>query len=234
MIEFSQTGYVLTLESTAPVQFSRGTPVQVTLGDDTFTAADSLALNIVAADGRNRTPLRVPLTASGTDGVYTGKIGRVEQFGLMMVALSGTVSTTQVITSAAAYVPVYQSVDPEEAVLNRSVVRGTLRGPDPYGTAEINTGLSTIDALVVYKRSVKGTGLLQGVYNSAEGYAGRNFTIVYCDQYASGDSAPLPRTFTLTSVKPTVNGGVFSYTPTSEAAALSPTISYTWIAMGTT
>lgn len=234
MIEFSQTGYVLTLESTAPVQFSRGTPVQVTLVDDTFTAADGLTLNIVAADGRNRTPLRVPLTASGTDGVYTGKIGRVEQFGLMMFALSGTVSTTQVITSAAAYVPVYQSVDPEEAVLNRSVVRGTLRGPDPYGTAEINTGLATIDALVVYKRSVNGPGLLQGVYNSAEGYAGRNFTVVYCDQYASDDSAPLPRTFTLTSVKPTVNGGVFSYTPTSENAALSPTISYTWIAMGTT
>ena len=234
MIEFSQTSYVLTLDSTAPVQFSRGTPVQVTLGDDTFTAADSLALNIVAADGRNRTPLRVPLTASGTDGVYTGTIGRIDQFGLMMVALSGTVSTTQVTTSAAAYVPVYQSVDPEEAVLNRSVVSGTLRGPDPYGTMEINTGLATIDALVVYKRSVTAPGLLQGVYNSAEGYAGKNFTIVYCDQYASDDSAPLPRTFTLTSVKPTVNGGVFSYTPTSENAALSPTISYTWIAMGTT
>lgn len=238
MIEFSQTGYVLTLDSTAPVQFSRGTPVQVTLGDDTFTAADSLALNIVAADGRNRTPQRVPLTASGTDGVYTGTIGRVEQFGLMMVALSGTVSgtvsTTRVITSAAAYVPVYQSVDPEEAVLNRSVVRGELDGPSPYGTAEINTGLATIDALVVYKRSVTRTGLLQGVYNSAEGYAGRNFTVVYCDQYASGGSAPLPRTFSLKSVRPTVNGGIFSYTPTSEDAALSPTIPYTWIAMGTT
>lgn len=230
MIEFSQSGFVLTLDSTAPVQFSRGTPVQVTLTDDTFTAANSLSLNIVAADGRNRTPQRVPLTASGTDGVYTGTIGRVEQFGLMMVALSGTVSNAQVITSAAAYVPVYQSVDPEEAVLNRSVVRGTLRGPDPYGTAEINTGLATIDALVVYNRSVTRTGLMQGVYNSAEGYAGRNFTIVYCDQYASG----LPRTFTLTSVRPTVNGGIFSYTPTSEEAALSPTIPYTWIAMGTT
>lgn len=235
MIEFTQSGYILTLDSTAPVQFSRGTPVQVTLGDDTFTAADSLALNIVAADGRNnKTPLRVPLTASGTDGVYTGTIGRIDRSGLMLVALSGTVSTTQVITSAAAYVPVYQSVDPEEAVLNRSVVRGTLRGPDPYGTVEINTGLATIDALVVYKRSVTRTGLMQGVYNSAEGYAGKNFTIVYCDQYASDDSAPLPRTFTLTSVKPTVSGGVFSYTPTSEDSALSPTISYTWIAMGTT
>lgn len=234
MIEFSQTGYVLTLDSTAPVQFSRGTPVQVTLGDDTFTAADGLALNIVAADGRNRTPLRVPLTASGTDGVYTGKIGRIDRSGLMLVALSGTVSNAQVITSAAAYVPVYLSVDPEEAVLNRSVVRGTLRGPDPYGTIEINTGLATIDALVVYKRSVTGTGLMQGVYNSTDGYSGRNFTVVYCDQYASGDSAPLPRTFSLTSVRPTVSGGVFSYTPTSEDAALSPTIPYTWIAMGTT
>ena len=234
MIEFSQTGYVLALDSIAPVQFSRGTPVQVTLGDDTFTAADSLALNLVPADGRHRTPLRVPLTASSTDGVYTGTIGRIDRSGLMLVALSGTVSNAQVITSAAAYVPVYLSVDPEEAVLNRSVVRGTLRGPDPYGTAEINTGLATIDALVVYKRSVTRTGLMQGVYNSAEGYAGKNFTIVYCDQYASDDSAPLPRTFSLTSVKPTVNGGVFSYTPTSEDAALSPTISYTWIAMGTT
>lgn len=59
MIEFTQTGLNLTLDTDELVQFSRDTPVQVTLKDDTFAAADDLSLNFVPEDGRKHAPARV-------------------------------------------------------------------------------------------------------------------------------------------------------------------------------
>lgn len=226
MIEFTQSGYILTLDSTAPVQFSRGTPVQVTLGDDTFTAADSLALNLVPADGRNRTPLRVPLTASGTDGVYTGTIGRIDRSGLMLVALSGTVSTTQVITSAAAYVPVYQSVDPDRAADGAVAARGTITGT---GVADspitIGTGLSDVGTFSIYKKSVTSTGLVMGVYDSSQDAAALRTSccISYSTYLKNYDSYALDTK---------ISGGNVIFTPASTGSTLSKGATYYWVATG--
>ena len=159
MIEFSQTSYVLTLDSAAPVQFSRGTPVQVTLSDDTFTSADDLSLNFIPADGRSHTPARVPLTASGTEGVYTGVIGKsaLLRHGLILVALGGIVTSTgQVITSAAARVPVYQSVDPEAVEMpdDESLVRLISAAVDDYaGEHGITTGATAAEAAQIEKNA---------------------------------------------------------------------------------
>lgn len=146
MIEFKQSGYTLTLGSTKPVQFSRDAPVQVTLSDDTFTSADDLSLNFIPADGRSHTPARVPLTESGTEGVYTGTIGKAAllRHGLILVALGGIVTSTgQVITSAATRVQVYQSVDPEAVPIpdSESLVGLISAAVDDYaGEHGITTG----------------------------------------------------------------------------------------------
>lgn len=228
MIEFSQTGYVLTLDSTAPVQFSRGMPVQVTLGDDTFTAAaDSLALNIVAADGRNnKTPLRVPLTASGTDGVYTGKIGRIDRSGLMLVALSGTVSNAQVITSAAAYVPVYQSVDPDRAADGAVAARGTITGTGVVDSPiTIGTGLSDVGTFSIYKKSVTSTGLVMGVYDSSQDAATLHTSC--CISYNT-----YLQNYGNYALDAQISGGNVIFTPASAGSTLSKGATYYWVATG--
>lgn len=116
MIEFTQTGLNLTLDTDELVQFSRDTPVQVTLKDDTFAAADDLSLNFVPEDGRKHAPARVELTKSDADGVYTGVIGKAAALvsGITSVALGGIVTSTgQVITSRTERVMIDRSVDPE-------------------------------------------------------------------------------------------------------------------------
>jgi len=116
LIEFTQTGLNLTLDTDELVQFSRETPVQVTLKDDTFAAADDLSLNFVPEDGRKHAPARVPLTKSDADGVYAGVIGKAAALvsGITSVALGGIVTSTgQVITSRAERVMIDRSVDPE-------------------------------------------------------------------------------------------------------------------------
>ncbi|MCD8356253.1 MAG: SGNH/GDSL hydrolase family protein [Clostridia bacterium] len=121
MIEFTQTGDKLTLGNTKPVQFSRDTPVQVTLTDDTFASADDLSLNFVPDDGRRHSPARVELARSATDSkIYTGVIGKAAmlQAGMALVALGGIVTSTgQVINTVGAPICINRSVDPEEAAL---------------------------------------------------------------------------------------------------------------------
>ena len=159
MIEFTQSGYTLTLDSTKPIQFSRDTPVQVALSDDTFTDADDLSLNFVQADGRNRAPARVQLAASGTDGVYTGKISKsaLLHHGLVLVALGGIVTSTgQVITSAAAHVMVYQSVDPElqsmpDSASMMSLIRSAV--DDYAGEHGLATGATVAQAAQIEKNA---------------------------------------------------------------------------------
>ena len=116
MIEFTQTGLNLTLDTDELVQFSRDTPVHVALKDDTFAAADDLSLNFVPEDGRKHAPARVELTKSDADGVYTGVIGKAAALvsGITSVALGGIVTSTgQVITSRAERIMIDRSVDPE-------------------------------------------------------------------------------------------------------------------------
>lgn len=120
MIEFTQSGQDLMLDTDGPVQFSRDTPVQVTLTDDTFTSADDLSLNFIPEDGRKHAPARVPLKKSDADGVYTGVIGKAAALvsGITSVALGGIVTSTgQVITSRAERVMIDRSVDPEQGAL---------------------------------------------------------------------------------------------------------------------
>lgn len=119
-IEFTQSGLDLMIDTDGPVQFSRDTPVQVTLMDGTFTSADDLSLNFIPEDGRKHAPARVELTKSDADGVYTGMIGKAAALvsGITSVALGGIITSTgQVITSRAERVMIDRSVDPEQGAL---------------------------------------------------------------------------------------------------------------------
>lgn len=113
-ITFTQTGDTLKCTNNELIQFSRNTPVQVTLSDDTFTAAETLMLLFAPDDGRVHTPAAVPLTRSGS--VCTGVIGKAATLksGLTLASLAGFVGDTRVITSVAASINIQRSLDPEQ------------------------------------------------------------------------------------------------------------------------
>ena len=159
MIEFTQAGLNLTLDTDELVQFSRDAPVQVTLKDDTFAAADDLSLNFVPEDGRKHAPARVELTKSDADGVYTGVIGKAAALvsGITSVALGGIVTSTgQVITSRAERVMIERSVDPEAVpVPDSESLAGFIRTAiDSYvGEHGITTGATAEQAAQIEKNT---------------------------------------------------------------------------------
>ncbi|MDO4175695.1 MAG: hypothetical protein Q4D42_13115, partial [Eubacteriales bacterium] len=117
-ITFTQTENVLKSTGDWPVQFSRNTPVQVTLSDDMFTSASTLVLLFAPDDGRVHKPAAVPLTRS--ESVCTGVIGKAAtlQDGFALVALGGmSEDGTQTITTKAERIQIYRSVDPEGGLL---------------------------------------------------------------------------------------------------------------------
>lgn len=86
----------------------------------------------------------------------------------------------------------------------------------------IDTGLSSIAYLVLYKGSISATGLIQAVYVASEGTT----HTVYCSSYSSYFS-----TFsTGTSTAGTTNGGTFNWGGTGALAMQGGT--YNWIAFG--
>ena len=164
-IEFTQSGLDLLLGTDGPVQFSRGTPVQVTLTDDTFTSADDLSLNFIPEDGRKHAPARVPLTKSDADGVYTGVIGKAATLKASpaAVSLGGIVTSTgQVITSRAERVMIDRSVDPEAVPMPDSEsLAGFIRTAiDGYaGEHGITTGATAAEAAQIKQNTGDVTGL---------------------------------------------------------------------------
>ena len=90
-------------------------------------------------------------------------------------------------------------------------------------SATIETGLSNIKAIVIYKNSLSATGLIQGVYITDAD----TLHYTYCSQYSSYFKTCNVSTSTASSV----SGGTFTL-GTSETSGLSSNTTYNWIAIG--
>lgn len=88
----------------------------------------------------------------------------------------------------------------------------------------INTGLSEIDHIVIYKTSVSATGFVQGVYRSDTGYT----YYTYCSSYQSY----MKNYAVAQNTNGAVSGGTFTWNGSS-TAALTSGDTYYWIAAGT-
>ena len=90
-------------------------------------------------------------------------------------------------------------------------------------SATINTGLSSIKVIIIYKDSFTATGLIQGVYATDED----KLHYTYCSQYSSYFKTCAASTSTASSV----SGGTFTL-GTSGTSGLSSNTTYNWIAFG--
>ena len=90
-------------------------------------------------------------------------------------------------------------------------------------SATIDTGLSNIKVIVIYKNSFTATGLIQGVYVTDED----KLHYTYCSQYSSYFKTCAASTSTASSV----SGGTFTL-GTSGTSGLSNNTTYNWIAFG--
>ena len=90
-------------------------------------------------------------------------------------------------------------------------------------SATIETGISSIKAIVIYKNSLSATGLIQGVYITNDD----TLHYTYCSQYS-----PYFKTCDVsTSTASSVSGGTFTL-GTSGTSGLSSNTTYNWIAIG--
>ena len=90
-------------------------------------------------------------------------------------------------------------------------------------SSTINTGLSSITSIAIYKDSVSATGFVQGVYIASEG----TMHYTYCSSY----SAYLKQYATSTSTASSVSGGTFTL-GTSGTSGLTSSTTYNWFAVG--
>lgn len=90
-------------------------------------------------------------------------------------------------------------------------------------SATINTGLSSIRAIVIYKDSLSATGLIQGVYSTSDS----TLHYTYCSSYSRYSKSCSTGTSTASSV----SGGTFTL-GTSGTSGLSSSTTYNWIAFG--
>lgn len=90
-------------------------------------------------------------------------------------------------------------------------------------SATINTGLSSIDYIVIYKTSFAETGLIQAIYNAGTD----TLNYVYCSSYSS-----YMKTCAVTSsTASSVSGGAFTL-GLSGTSGLSSGVTYYWTAFG--
>ena len=90
-------------------------------------------------------------------------------------------------------------------------------------SATIETGLSSIRCIVIYKSSVSATGLVQAVWLADDGSA----NYVYCSSYSS-----YFKNYAVgTNTDSTVSGGPFTWGG-SGTSGLSSGTTYNWIAFG--
>ena len=87
----------------------------------------------------------------------------------------------------------------------------------------IDTGLSSIKTIVIYKDSVAATGLIQGIYNIDDGIL--HYT--YCSSYSTWSKSYA----TSTSTSSSVSGGTFTL-GTRGTSGLSSSATYNWVAFG--
>ena len=90
-------------------------------------------------------------------------------------------------------------------------------------SATIETGLSSIQFLFIYKTSVRETGFVQGAYIAD---AGRTY-YVYCSSY----STYMKTMVNSSNSSSTIDGGTFTWGGSS-TSALSSGKTYNWIAFG--
>lgn len=90
-------------------------------------------------------------------------------------------------------------------------------------SATIDTGLSSISFITIYKNSLTATGLIQGVYSTDEG----KLHYTYCSSYSNY----FKTCATSTSTASSVSGGTFTL-GTSGTSGLSSSTTYNWIAFG--
>ena len=90
-------------------------------------------------------------------------------------------------------------------------------------SATIETGLSSIHSIIIYKNSIGATGLIYGIYRADESAA----SCVYCSSYNSY----MGTCSTRTGVSVTVGGGTFTWGGSSKYV-LSSGVTYKWIAFG--
>ena len=90
-------------------------------------------------------------------------------------------------------------------------------------SATIDTGLSSIKVIIIYKDSFTATGLIQGIYVTDED----KLHYTYCSQYSSYFKICAASTSTASSV----SGGTFTL-GTSGTSGLSNNTTYNWIAFG--
>lgn len=94
-------------------------------------------------------------------------------------------------------------------------------GTTTSGTIE--TGLSSVKCIVIYKSSVRATGLVQAVWLADDGSA----NYVYCSSYSS-----YFKNYAVgTNTSSTVSGGTFTWGG-SGTSGLSSGVTYNWIAFG--
>lgn len=90
-------------------------------------------------------------------------------------------------------------------------------------SSTIDTGLSSISAIVIYKSSFSSTGLIQGVYVTSED----TLHYTYCSSYSTW----MKSCSVSTSAASSVSGGTFTL-GTSGTSGLSSSTTYYWIAFG--
>ena len=91
-------------------------------------------------------------------------------------------------------------------------------------SATIDTGLSSISFITIYKDTLTATGLIQGVYSTDEG----KLHYTYCSSY----NMYFKQCTNGTSTASSVSGGTFTL-GTSGTSGLSSSTTYSWIAFGT-
>lgn len=90
-------------------------------------------------------------------------------------------------------------------------------------SATIDTGLSSIEAIVLYRKSLNKSGLLHGLYRADDA------TAYYA--YCAGYSSSVATCNIGTSTECTVEGGTFTWAPTG-TSGLASSVTYSWIAFG--
>lgn len=100
---------------------------------------------------------------------------------------------------------------------------GTTMKSGTTTSGTINTGLSSISAIVIYKDTLTATGLIQGVYSTSDS----TLHYTYCSYYSTYSKMCSTGTSTASSV----SGGTFTL-GTSGTSGLSSSTTYNWIAFG--
>lgn len=88
--------------------------------------------------------------------------------------------------------------------------------------ATIETGLSSIKLIAIYKTAINATGFVHGTYTEDTG----RLYYVYCGSYSS-----YMKTCTPSSQEPTISGGNITLTSTGNMAFTSG-VTYNWYAVG--